>query len=91
MTYETRKDAKGNIETKDIEGQWRNAKRYHESLESFPSHAQKFMGTDGQPALVNVVTSPTPCGCKVVGCGTIQFPITIDFCSSHQSAEAVNV
>lgn len=70
---------------KDCEGNDINVRDYIKSLHDWPSYAQKVMGTDGRPALVNCCYAEPRCGCKIEGCGTLQFPLTIKFCEKHST------
>jgi hypothetical protein len=82
MVYETRK-TNGRTEIKDIEGNWRDVETYREGMDSWPSFARKSMGSDGYVGLTEAVYQPAPCGCKAVGAGTLQFPLTVEHCERH--------
>jgi len=61
-----------------------NIKRYQESLVKFPSYKQLMMSDEGIPYFMNCVTTNSPCGCEIIGHGTLQFPLKIKFCKKHQ-------
>lgn len=83
--YEMRtREENGRLEVRSSEGRWFDVADYRRSLEEYPSHAIKFVGDEG-PCLTNVVSINPECGCRVVGCGTLQFPITIEFCNAHSA------
>ena len=44
-----------------------------------------FETDDGQQFVGGTYTN-IPCGCKVVGGGTLQQPLAIEFCAMHQTA-----
>lgn len=80
--YETRTTRQG-LEVKSADDRWLNVKNYRQSLEAWPSFAEKYLDVDGKPGLVGVVERTTECGCTIVGCGTLQFPLAIQFCEKH--------
>lgn len=44
-----------------------------------------YMTTD-DGALLNAVLRPLPCGCKVIGNGTLRHPLTVKLCAVHADA-----
>lgn len=52
----------------------------------FPSFCQKDIDDFGTPFLSNCVHSVHDCGCSIIGNGTIQFPLSIQFCSLHKTS-----
>lgn len=37
----------------------------------------------GEPVLVGAAKKEMECGCKVIGQGTLKYPLTIKFCNIH--------
>lgn len=61
-----------------------NIENYQKSLIDFPAEGiRQHLDNDGVAALCGVCYTTTPCGCEIVGCGTLQFPLTIRFCQHH--------
>jgi len=56
------------------------------SLHLFPSFARKEMDEQGNAFLSNCCHNEPKCGCKIIGNGTLQNPLGIEFCSKHKSA-----
>lgn len=77
----------GRTQVRDTEGVWRDAKSYQESLRVYPTPAWKEMTDGGTPFLGNIVSAAIECECGIVGCGTLQFPVTIQFCEKHKTVE----
>jgi hypothetical protein len=71
---------------KDFDGKERNISAYRKSLHDYPSFARKEMGEDGETALSNCSYRTNPCGCRIKGCGTLQFPLSIEYCVTHKEA-----
>lgn len=62
-----------------------NVKAMQQSLRiDFPSYARKDIDDWGTPFLTNCVHTETKCGCSIIGNGTLQFPLTIKFCKTHE-------
>jgi len=62
-----------------------NIKNYQDSLRiHFPSYARKNIDDYGNAFLSNCCFALPTCGCEIIGCGTLQFPLTIKFCHKHQ-------
>lgn len=60
-------------------------KAYQDSLRNnFPAFCRKDISDNGTPFLHNCVQTENECGCTIVGNGTIQFPLTINFCNKHK-------
>lgn len=74
------------ITVKDCEGKDVNIKNYQKSLNDWPSYAHKVMSDDGTTALTNACYKTYKCGCRVTGCGTLQFPVEIEYCNVHGNA-----
>ena len=36
--------------------------------------------------MTNIVCAPLPCGCRITGNGTLQFPVTVERCPACQAA-----
>ena len=60
-----------------------NVQDYCKSLHESPSYARKEMAPNGTMGLSNCCYNEPSCGCKIVGCGTLQFPLTIQYCTKH--------
>jgi hypothetical protein len=73
----------GNKQVRGIEGNWLGVKGYAESLEAYPGDGRRYLSQDGEPGLANTCYIPSKCGCEVVGCGTLQFPLTVQHCEKH--------
>jgi hypothetical protein len=69
---------------KDFEGKLHNIKDYQRSLNEWPSYARKVMADDGSTHLVGICLFTHKCGCTIEGCGTLQFPVRINFCDKHK-------
>lgn len=69
---------------KTAEGKIINIKSYQKSLTTFPSYRRAMMSDKGEPYLMDCVTTPSSCGCEIIGHGTLQFPLKIKFCNKHQ-------
>jgi hypothetical protein len=82
MVYETR-ESNGRREVQDIDRNWRDVETYRKGMDSYPSFASKSMGEDGTPTLTEATYQNSPCGCRVVGAGTLQFPLTVRHCERH--------
>lgn len=76
---------KKNKYVKGYDGKLINIKQYRKSLEEYPMYARMMMGKDGRTSLTNATFRVHKCGCKIIGCGTLQFPLEIDFCKKHSS------
>lgn len=74
--------------TKTFDGRKVNIADMRESLRAFPSFKRAAIADDGTPYLTNCVEHTTECGCKIIGNGTIQFPLTIQFCAAHSIKDA---
>ena len=59
-------------------------KAHQESLSSYPMPLRAMIDNDGTPAITGAVYRTYPCGCKVIGNGTLQFPVSIQFCNKHK-------
>jgi hypothetical protein len=70
----------------DFDGHVRNIKDYQKSLMDYPSLVHKVMADDGSTHLVGITLRTQKCGCEIVGCGTLQFPVTIKYCPLHSAA-----
>lgn len=73
---------------KSIEGTEIDIKAYQKSLNEFGSRIMPWIDEDGRTALLHCTYNEPVCGCKIEGCGTLQFPLTIKFCEKHS---AVNI
>lgn len=61
-------------------------KNFRESFERWPGNLQRGITDDGEGFLSDACTRPLPCGCRVIGNGTIQFPLTVKQCDKHVGA-----
>lgn len=69
---------------KNVDGENVNIADYRKLLEEYPMTGRAYMGTDGSMGLCNIVYKEPRCGCKITGCGTLQFPLSITFCDKHK-------
>ena len=65
-----------------IYGIWHDIDSYNSGLNAFPNYNNRYV-TDNGPGLANMCYKNEVCGCKIVGCGTLQFPLAIQFCDEH--------
>lgn len=72
---------------KDYEGNKVNIEDYKKGLDEWPAYARKVMDSDGNTSLTNATYRVHKCGCRIVGCGTLQFPLSIEFCEKHKSVK----
>jgi hypothetical protein len=49
----------------------------------WPCNAVRRVTADGEGVLLNLTYQPRPCGCRVTGNGTLQFPMTVVPCTRH--------
>lgn len=54
------------------------------SLHLFPSFARKEMDEHGNASLSNCCYATQKCGCEIIGNGTLQNPLKINFCFKHK-------
>ena len=62
-----------------------NIASFKQSLIEFPSNIRAGLSDDGEAHLINVVESSYDCGCRIKGNGTLQFPLSIEFCRKHKN------
>jgi hypothetical protein len=58
---------------------------FRESYRNYPSSYFTGVDDDGRGFLTNAVTMARPCGCAVVGNGTLQLPLEVEPCALHSS------
>ena len=61
-----------------------NIKSFQDSLRQYPSSIMPFLGDDGRAGLSGAVYAYNECECKIKGNGTLQFPLSIEFCDKHK-------
>lgn len=61
-----------------------NIKAHQESLKVWPLRFTGYINDDGKAGLMDAVYSTYECGCKIIGNGSLQFPISIKFCDKHK-------
>lgn len=62
-------------------------KGYQATLKEYPSFKRAYMADNGQTGLTNACYFTHKCGCEIMGCGTLQFPLEIKFCKKHKAAK----
>lgn len=72
----------------DFKGRKHSIKSLQESYFDFPSTCHKGIDDYGNPYLTNIVYKTTECGCEIVGCGDLLFPLSIKYCSKHEKVTA---
>lgn len=55
-----------------------------ETLRAYPMEYLAQLSDDGVPFIKGMVHREPGCGCKIVGNGTLQFPVMIEFCKQHK-------
>jgi hypothetical protein len=68
----------------DYNGVEHNVTDLQDSYRNFPSYARKAIDGDGEPALLDCVFRESECGCKIIGNGSLQFPLMIQHCEKHK-------
>lgn len=68
---------------KSFDGIEIDVENYRKGLDKYPIHGRAYMGENGEVALCNITYAEPECGCKIIGCGTLQFPMSIQFCKDH--------
>jgi hypothetical protein len=59
-------------------------KSLQQTYRTYPMAGIREITDDGEAFIGNITTKPSPCGCRIVGNGTLQFPLTIAPCVNHQ-------
>ena len=59
---------------------------WNKTYNEYPLNAVRRVTSDGEGVLINMSYQPLPCGCKVTGNGTLQFPLTVTPCPDHLTA-----
>lgn len=83
LVYPT-KTIDGRLHVRSHEGRWLDVRGYQETLRTWPHSYVRDMDDKGIPFLGFATHVDPPCGCRIVGCGTLQFPLTIEFCKKHR-------
>jgi hypothetical protein len=67
-------------------------KRLNESFRHWGNgHMRRYVTDEGEGAMEMGTYQHPPCGCRVIGNGSLPFPFTIKFCAGHAAAtEQVN-
>lgn len=60
-----------------------NIKGHQNSLQQYPARYLAYLNDDGRAGIMDAVYSSYECGCKIKGNGTLQFPISIEYCKKH--------
>ena len=61
-------------------------KAFQDSLIQWPSRVIPYLDDDGRAGLLYSTYQPLPCGCEVIGNGTLQFPLSVNQCKLHKNA-----
>lgn len=73
---------------KNFEGKIICIEDYQESLLNFPSkHIRQVLDDSGRAAVTGLTYMNYSCGCSIEGCGTLQFPMRINFCDKHSKEQ----
>ena len=59
---------------------------WNKTYEQYPLNAIRRVTSDGEGVLINMSYAHLPCGCKVTGNGSLQFPLTVTPCAGHLTA-----
>lgn len=59
-------------------------KAFQQSLHNYPLNLRAIMDDHGNTALTGAAFHDHKCGCKIIGNGSLQFPLTIKFCNKHK-------
>lgn len=78
------KDLKKCKTVKTIEGERIAIKAHQEALRDYAVTFRAWMDDKGKPGIIGAVSRVRKCGCKVVGNGTLQFPIMVQPCEKHR-------
>ncbi len=69
---------------KSFDGKDISIKAMQQSLTTYPLNLRAVISDNGEPALIGATYKTYKCGCDIIGNGTLQFPLSIKFCSKHQ-------
>lgn len=56
---------------------------YQDTYRKWPSAGTRCLTDDGEAFIEGATLADLPCGCKVTGNGTLQFPLTVRPCAKH--------
>lgn len=72
------------VSVKNFEGKEVHIKNYQNSLRKYPTQVHAIMDDYGNTGLCFATFRESKCGCAIVGCGTLQFPLMIKKCKKHK-------
>jgi hypothetical protein len=63
---------------------------FNETYKKYPGELRRFVDKQGIGGLAMQCYQGRTCGCRVIGNGTIQFPLTVEPCAKHLSVHILH-